>query len=616
MDQAFNVLRNTFGHENFRLSQEQVVRTLLEANDNALVLFPTGGGKSLTFQVPAYGLTLVDALNARGVAAANLDSTLDARRAATVKHDVLNGKLKLLYVAPERLNNEGFMELIRQVKVSLLAIDESHCISQWGSSFRPDYLKIARFAEEMNVERVLCLTATATPEVVEDICDKFSIKRDCVFKTPMYRANLSFNIQTASDQDDKVNQLFPLLRSRTGPCIIYVTLQKHAEEVAEKLRQKDRSLLVWTYHAGLPNDKRQLIQESFMNKSLLTSLRLFTCLTALVAFGMGVDKADIRQVHHLYMPKTLELVRAGRDGLPSFCYMYLCAEDIPILEGFCRGDNEDNIVSFNHYEQSRTSMNVLNLMYAWLELEHGLIRATTPMFTVYDLTVLDINAIQKDDSPTGKTIRQFWKSKTGGYTEYGSKVSRNDLAKKISSWEMNGIPTTEADVKGLGKLLHDKMIFQEEDGIKRLKQVIEFATAENCLAVELAKHFGDPDAVTGGMCNSCTFCRTASAVPFKTTCNAQPDSMALRRILNALPDRDDPLMLARFAFGITCPRLTANKTSMSHPLFGTMVGTEWKALLAAFDGECKAAGYRAAAIPANTGTKRKLAVLWFYNYSA
>ncbi|KAJ3478501.1 hypothetical protein NLI96_g9706 [Meripilus lineatus] len=201
MEKAYQVLRETFGLSSFRLSQEAVIRRLLVDEENALVLYPTGGGKSLTYQLPALcldGLTLVisplislmkdqtDRLKALGVKVDNLDSTLTPEQAIKVKERVQSGKTKLLYVAPERLNNEGFMMLMTQVKISLLAVDESHCIAQWGATFRPDYLKIARFAEEMDVDRVLCLTATATISDAEDICTNFHIAPEGVFRTPFY----------------------------------------------------------------------------------------------------------------------------------------------------------------------------------------------------------------------------------------------------------------------------------------------------------------------------------------------------------------------------------------------------------------------------------------------
>ncbi|EMD42135.1 hypothetical protein CERSUDRAFT_129539 [Gelatoporia subvermispora B] len=651
MEKAHQALKDVFGFESFRLLQQDAIHRLLVNNENALVIFPTGGGKSLTYQVPALcldGLTLVisplialmkdqvDALVKRGVKAANLDSTLGADRAAWVKGELLSGSLKILFVAPERLNNESFVALMKRVKISLLAVDEAHCISQWGASFRPEYLKIARFAEEMDVERVLCLTATATPTVAQDICTSFYIdQKDGVFKTPLYRPNLSFKVEVANTLDEKMKRIVPLLQARTGPVIIYCTLQKDAAEVANRLYPYDLEPMV--YHAGLPGEEREQIQIKFME-----SEKGIVCAT--IAFGMGIDKADIRSVIHLYMPKTLEnysqeVGRAGRDGLPSTCLMFLSAADIPILEGFARGDtcskkdvelwiqqvamkepDADGTIYFNHYDQSKIfdiRMNVLNLCYAQLELDHKYIRAITPFYSVYDISARGsgLQAILKDNSQASQAIRKYWRTKVGGYqidvvdTAKFSKLDRSELARTISGWEMDGHITTKPSqirarylivnpmiktvegIKELANKIHQGMLSREEEAVQKLQQVIDLATGDDCLAHALATYFGDSDAVPGGMCGQCSFCVSGSGIEFRRKVSTVVDPMRMRAILAACPERDDPRLLARMAFGITSPRLTANKWSTSHQLFGSMVDVDFNALVAAFDEECAKSGY-------------------------
>ncbi|KAH7929308.1 ATP-dependent DNA helicase [Leucogyrophana mollusca] len=666
METARQVLHEVFEFPDFRLSQEAVIRRLLEGNENALVLYPTGGGKSLTYQVPALclpGLTLVisplialmkdqvDALVARGVKAANLDSTLGADRSAFVKEEVISGRLKLLYVAPERLNNEGFIAMMSHVKISLLAVDESHCISQWGASFRPEYLKIARFAEEMDVERVLCLTATATPNVAEDICKSFYIDtKEGVFRTPVYRPNLAFKVEVAETFDQKLNYLIPFLKRRTGPAIVYVTLQKQAEEVAGRLRLHDLDPMV--YHAGLAAEERTRVQAQFMD-----SEKGIVCAT--IAFGMGIDKANIRQVVHLYMPKTLEnysqeVGRAGRDNLPSECVMFLCAPDIPILEGFARGDTcsktdlglwlqevafkepaGDGTLDFNHYQQSKQydiRPNVLGLAYAHLELDYNYIRAITPFYQVYDLskrTDVDWDKVMADSSQAGKTIRKYWSPRSSGYqidvvsAASLSGVDRGDFARKISDWELSGwvtskasqvrarykilnpLPKTAEEIKDVADLMYQRMIAREDEAVQKLRQVIDFATTDDCLAQALASYFGDPDAVRGGLCGTCTFCKSGEAVTFDSRVQAMPDPTKIAAILDACPERDDPRLLARMAFGITSPRLTAGKWSTSHPLFGSMVDVKFTALIEAFEVECKKAGYTKVATTATPPASKK-----------
>ncbi|KII93915.1 hypothetical protein PLICRDRAFT_88210 [Plicaturopsis crispa FD-325 SS-3] len=668
MENAHQVLKDVFGHEAFRLDQEAVIERLLVKNENALVLFPTGGGKSLTYQVPALcldGLTLVisplialmtdqvDALVNRGVKAAKLDSTQGMEHASWVKQEVLSGAMKILYVAPERLNNEGFINMMSRVKISLLAVDESHCISQWGASFRPEYLKIARFAEEQDVERVLCLTATATTTVADDICKSFFIEKEGVFRIPVYRPNLAFQVAVADTFQNKMDRLIPFLKARTGPAIVYVTLQRHADDVANALRPHGLEPLV--YHAGMPSEKREEVQNAFMESD-----KGIVCAT--IAFGMGIDKSNIRQIVHFHMPKTLEgysqeVGRAGRDGLPSTCLMFLSAPDIPILEGFGRGDtcskkdlhlwlqevalkapSKDGTIDFNLYQQSKVydiRSNVLGLCYAQLELDYGYIRAVTPYYSVYDIserTAEGWRKVMADQSAPAKAVRNYWTRKPNGYqidvvtAAASSGVDRADLAKQISNWELSDLittkasqvraryavlkplPKTNAEIGDVTEMMFKRMVDREEEAIQKLRQVIEFATADDCLAASLAAYFGDTDAVNGGLCGLCSFCTTGEAVTFKSQAQTVPPPAKIKAILNACPERDDPRLLARMAFGITSPRLTAGKWSTAHPLFGSLVECDFGVLVETFDKECKKAGYAksevATASASTAGTKR------------
>ncbi|KAH7340439.1 ATP-dependent DNA helicase [Rhizoctonia solani] len=656
MEKAHQILKDVFQFSSFRLAQEQAIERLIVHNKSALVLFPTAGGKSLCYQIPALcfdrGITLVisplislmrdqvDALLRRQVKAASWDSSLTAEQAKSVKDGVLNGDLKMLYVAPEKLNNENFVQLMSQVDINLLAVDESHCISQWGASFRPEYLKIARFVEEFNISRVLCLTATATNQVAEDICHSFHIDpKEGVFKTPVYRPNLAFRVKTATNLDDKINQLVPMLQNRNGPVVIYVTLQAHTSECQSKLRA--RGIESEIYHAGLPSEARTNVQNWFM----ASQDGIVVCT---IAFGMGIDKADLRQVIHLYMPKTLEnfsqeVGRAGRDGKPSVCTMFLCAADIPILESFARGDTisenaillwltagvfgvplaSDGALEANHYEQSRVydiRPNVLLNLYAQLELKFELIRAITPCYQIYDYTIRGEQSWANVDkkSKEAKAVLQYAQARSSGYridvslAAAHSGVPRPDLTRVIQNWELSRaieckasqvrhryrvlkeLPSGKPELlAAIARQLHVGRLAAEYEATEKIQGVLKFATGEECLAHSLAVYFGDEKAVPYASCGTCTQCLTGEGIAFDPNYVTKVDPVILRDVLNTCLDRDDPRMIARFAIGITSPRLTAAKLS-SHALFGSMAGVNWEQLYMLIDAECATAGYNPA----------------------
>lgn len=301
MDAARTILRERFGHADFRPGQADAIARLL-AGESAACVFPTGGGKSLVYQLPALclaeeGLTLVvsplialmkdqvDALRARGIDfAAALDSTLTAEQSALVKDRLRRGEIRLLYVAPERFNNEGFVAMLQGLTVALFAVDEAHCISEWGQSFRPDYLKLPRFKNGCGAKRVLALTATATPKVASDICAAFGIDPEKgLFRTSSYRNNLDLRVTYHPTPDARSNHLLSLFRAPDsltkagGGTIVYVTLQKTAETVAAFLTKS--GFKAEAYHAGMDADKRTQCQNWFMTTPN-------SIVVATIAFGM------------------------------------------------------------------------------------------------------------------------------------------------------------------------------------------------------------------------------------------------------------------------------------------------------------------------------------------
>ncbi len=329
-------LKSNFGYDEFRPLQEDIVRTILDKKD-CLVLMPTGGGKSLCFQLPSLvmgGTTLVvsplialmkdqvDALTAHGISAAYLNSSLTPREQHDVCERASLGQIKLLYVAPERFAVAEFKTLLRDMHIQLVAIDEAHCISEWGHDFRPDYRNLAQVRRLLPGVPVVALTATATARVREDIVSQLSLAGSPQFVGSFNRQNLRYSIIPKTDSSRRICQL--LRKNNEAPAIIYCFSRNGTESLAEKLVAEGFKAL--PYHAGLSPKVRQRTQEKFIRDEV-------PIIVATIAFGMGIDKPDIRLVIHADLPKTLEgyyqeTGRAGRDGLQSECVLLYSPGDL------------------------------------------------------------------------------------------------------------------------------------------------------------------------------------------------------------------------------------------------------------------------------------------------
>jgi len=323
------VLREVFGHADFRGQQRDVVTHVVGGGD-AVVLFPTGAGKSVCYQVPALcrpGVAIVvsplialmrdqvEALRQAGVAAAAVNSTMTTEEYADVRRQLRSGELKLIYAAPERVNLPGFAEMLRNVPISLIAIDEAHCVSQWGHDFRPDYRELSKLGEIFPGVPRLALTATADPHTRDDIVERLGLTDARLFVSSFDRPNISYTIV---EKQSSRQQLLQFLKGHEGSGgIVYCLSRNKVDATADLLNENGVRAL--PYHAGMDARRRSANQDAFLKEESL-------CLVATVAFGMGIDKPDVRYVAHLDLPGSIEAYyqetgRAGRDGLPSDAWM-------------------------------------------------------------------------------------------------------------------------------------------------------------------------------------------------------------------------------------------------------------------------------------------------------
>ena len=330
-----DVLKQRFGHDGFLPMQEQVVRNVLAQHDS-LVLMPTGSGKSICYQLPALlldGLTLVvsplialmkdqvDALKSKGIKAAFINSAMTYSAAQSVQADAHRGRLDILYVAPERLTTQRFNDFLHDLKLSLIAIDEAHCISEWGHDFRPDYRNLQTLRDDFPDAPVIALTATATEKVREDILYQLRMTNAGRFVASFNRPNLTYRVRPKRRSFEAL--VDALRRHRDGSAIVYRFSRQETEDLASQLSSRGFEAL--PYHAGLEDDVRRETQERFLGDEV-------SIVVATIAFGMGVNKPNIRLVVHYDLPKTIEgyyqeTGRAGRDGLPSECVLFFSYRD-------------------------------------------------------------------------------------------------------------------------------------------------------------------------------------------------------------------------------------------------------------------------------------------------
>jgi ATP-dependent DNA helicase RecQ len=339
MEQPLEILKQYFGYPAFRPLQQEIIQSILDGKDT-LALLPTGGGKSVCYQVPALcmpGICLVVTplialmkdqvmqLRRRNISALAVHSGMAFYEVKKAMENATTGQFKFLFVSPERLQTKLFLEYLPAMPVNLVAVDEAHCISQWGYDFRPPYLRIADLREELDKVPVLALTASATPGVQKDICDKLNMQTPAVFTQSFARPNLSFS---AFDTPHKLNKLLDILQQVPGSALVYCRNRKFTREIATWLQQQGISASY--YHAGLSSEDRSLRQEAWIR----SQTRVMACTNA---FGMGIDKPDVRVVVHIGAPDSLEdyyqeAGRAGRDGNRSYAVLLYTHAELKELE--------------------------------------------------------------------------------------------------------------------------------------------------------------------------------------------------------------------------------------------------------------------------------------------
>jgi ATP-dependent DNA helicase RecQ len=548
-------LRERFGFSAFLPGQRRVVELLL-AGQSAAAVFSTGGGKSLCYQLPARllsGLTLVvspllslmkdqlEFLRRNDVPAAGLDSTLDREQYNLTLERASTGALKILMVSVERFANERFRTSLKRMQVSLLVVDEAHCISEWGHNFRPEYLKIPLHRRTFSINQVLLLTATATPRVLEDMCERFAIPAQNAVVTGFYRPNLFLNV-LPTPESQKAAALIGLIREDpTRPTIVYVTRQRTAERIAKLLAEFSAR----AYHAGMESEDRNQVQDRFMTGTI-------PIVVATIAFGMGIDKADIRRVIHYDLPRSIEgysqeIGRAGRDGHEARCDVLANLDGIGVLESFIYGDTPERDAIRRlvlMIEQSpRGTLEVrmfqlcldLNIRPLPLEtlLVHlemaGILEARYTYFEELPFKLLaDREAIIsgmegerreliRSILEHSRTARTWTRPDIQAITaSYGTDRRRIGLAlgyldekgwielQPQRSVEVFGILRRDFDVEEQAESLHRIMKDREQYELDRIRQMVQFFESDMCLSRRLSEYFGQPDVETCGHCSVCS----------------------------------------------------------------------------------------------------------------
>jgi ATP-dependent DNA helicase RecQ len=614
--QLLQSLSQHFGFSTFRAGQQQTISQLL-TEQSSLAIFPTGSGKSLCYQLTALHLphlTIVVSpllalmqdqiafLHAKGIAAASLDSTQSRAQGQAVMQGIRQGEIKILMVSVERFKNERFREFIKQIPVSMMVVDEAHCISEWGHNFRPDYLKLPDYRRSLNIPLVLLLTATATKKVKADMAEKFHIKPEHIVQTGFYRSNLDINV-LAQHEDEKVPYLVRAIKEQAGSGIVYVTLQQQSEQVARQLQAS--GIKAAAYHAGLGDETRQSVQKAFMQNQLQV-------VVATIAFGMGVDKSDIRFVIHYDLPKSIEnysqeIGRAGRDGAPSRCTVLANLDGIATVENFVYGDTPElfgiqTVIDTIRSEQQHgrwdmqelalsksSNIRVLALKTLLVQLEiRGVLTAQYAYYADFRVKLLhsEQKIFAKFNSERQQFLTQVFSAihfkKVWGTVDIlglvAQGVDRERVVSALDYLHEQGLIELESkrvmqvyDVN-MASLEQPELVEQlygyfkskEQSELKRIGAMIRFFELDRCLSANLAKYFDDINVPNA--CGHCSVCHGAVATLVESTKRELPTDEEIRTIVFGLQKHlqhgsqaisSDTIL--RFLTGVTTPLFTKYK---------------------------------------------------------
>jgi ATP-dependent DNA helicase RecQ len=602
-------LQRHFGFSSFRTGQKEVISRIV-ARNSAAAIFPTGAGKSLCYQLSAMLLphmTLVvspllalmkdqiDFLLKHGIPAARLDSTLSKDDYDKILEKAKNGKLKIVMISVERFKNERFRSHLQRMDISLLVVDEAHCISEWGHNFRPEYLKLPIYRKDFGIEQVLLLTATATERVIEDMCIKFEVPRENVTITGFYRKNLFLQITPVGESQKSAHLLQRIHESPKAPTLVYVTLQKTAEGVADFLRAN--GINAFPYHAGMATEERERIQNEFLAGAI-------DCVVATIAFGMGIDKKDIRRVIHYDLPKSIEnysqeIGRSGRDGNQSFCEVLANRDNISILENFIYGDTPEKkavhkLLSKIHQHKSPVweiklttlsyELNIrtlpLKTLLVYLCME-GIIQ---PQYTRFEEYVFKYNVepshiLDKFNGEREDFVKEILKNchtrKIWTYVDVQGILQNYDKADRQrviialeyfseKGWiellskqaiEAYEIINRDFNIDLVGKRLCELFDAKENYEIRRIHNMVDFFESTSCISKRLAQYFGED--IKKERCGHCSVCRTGNAVIQHTMeirdINTCIFSELIEEFIKVVGDNHSVIDVTKFLCGISSP---------------------------------------------------------------